>query len=336
MIDSGSRDGSRRDRARGRRRRCSRSRRTSSATAARATSAPSARRGELIVLPHAGRDARCRAGSPRYREAFALDARVGAVVRPAPARARTRSPMIARELTEFFAALRARRRAPRVQRRGDPTFLSNVNAALPRAPAGSEIRFRDVPYAEDQAFGARPARAPAGRKVYHPRRGGAARARLRARRVHAPLLRRVPRAARDDRATSSRSALRSPLRDVRAAGRRRPALDARARAAAGGRARALDGALGGPPRRAQGLLRARARAPTGCRRGVQRALSLEGAADGARRRPSRRSRRRGRAHRSRAIDAVRGDRALRCARARRRCSTRCRAWPTASGCTSRS
>ena len=59
VIDSGSRDGSAGDRARGRRRACSRSRRRSSATAARATSAPSARTRRADLLPHPGRHARC-------------------------------------------------------------------------------------------------------------------------------------------------------------------------------------------------------------------------------------------------------------------------------------
>jgi O-antigen biosynthesis protein len=74
-----------------------------------------------------------------YREAFA-DPRVGAAFGPHLPRPDT-PPMIARELTEFFAAL-------------DPAepFLSNVNACYRRA-CWEEIRFEDVPYAEDQAFG---------------------------------------------------------------------------------------------------------------------------------------------------------------------------------------
>ena len=42
---------------------------------------------------------------------------------------------------------------PVLQGAGDPAFLSNVNAAYRRA-CWEQIRFRDVPYAEDQAFGA--------------------------------------------------------------------------------------------------------------------------------------------------------------------------------------
>ncbi len=60
--------------------------------------------------------------------------------------------MIARELTEFFAGFSPDGR-PVVQRAGDPSFLSNVNACYARA-CWEEIRFRDVAYSEDQAFGA--------------------------------------------------------------------------------------------------------------------------------------------------------------------------------------
>ncbi len=60
--------------------------------------------------------------------------------------------MIARELTEFFAAF-SPGGEPVVQRAGDPTFLSNVNACYARA-CWEEIRFREIAYSEDQAFGA--------------------------------------------------------------------------------------------------------------------------------------------------------------------------------------
>jgi glycosyltransferase involved in cell wall biosynthesis len=82
-----------------------------------------------------------------YREAFALEERVGAAYGPHLPRADT-SPMIARELTEFFAGFQAG-----VQRQGGPAFLSNVNACYARA-CWEEIRFRNVAYSEDQAFGA--------------------------------------------------------------------------------------------------------------------------------------------------------------------------------------
>jgi glycosyltransferase involved in cell wall biosynthesis/GT2 family glycosyltransferase len=108
-----------------------------------------------------------------YREAFALDERVGAAYGPHLPRADT-SPMIARELTEFFAGFeagppgagsQALARAA-IQRTGDPRFLSNVNACYARA-CWQEVRFREVAYSEDQAFGA-DMLAAGWLKVYHP------------------------------------------------------------------------------------------------------------------------------------------------------------------------
>jgi O-antigen biosynthesis protein len=106
-------------------------------------------RGELICF--LTQDATPVAGwAKAYRAAFALPERVGAAYGPHLPRADT-SPMIARELTEFFAGFSADGQ-PRVQRPGDPTFLSNVNACYVRA-CWEEIRFREVAYSEDQAFG---------------------------------------------------------------------------------------------------------------------------------------------------------------------------------------
>ena len=99
-----------------------------------------------------------------YREAFALDERVGAAYGPHLPRADT-SPMIARELSEFFAGFAADG-APVLQRAGDPTFLSNVNACYARA-CWEEIRFREVAYSEDQAFGS-DMLAAGWAKVYQP------------------------------------------------------------------------------------------------------------------------------------------------------------------------
>ncbi len=99
-----------------------------------------------------------------YLQAFSLDPHVGAAYGPHRPRTDT-SPMIARELTEFFAAF-APNGQPVVQRSGDPSFLSNVNACYARA-CWEEVRFRDVGYAEDQAFGADMLEA-GWSKVYHP------------------------------------------------------------------------------------------------------------------------------------------------------------------------
>lgn len=99
-----------------------------------------------------------------YREAFSLGESVGAAYGPHRARKDT-SPMIARELSEFFAGF-SPDGLPVVQGAGDPPFLSNVNACYRRA-CWEEIRFRDVPYAEDQAFG-RDMLEAGWSKVYHP------------------------------------------------------------------------------------------------------------------------------------------------------------------------
>ncbi len=86
-----------------------------------------------------------------YREAFTIAANVGAAYGPHRPRPTT-SPMIARELTEFFATF-SPEGTPALQCDGGPTFLSNVNACYSRR-CWQEIRFREVAYAEDQAFGA--------------------------------------------------------------------------------------------------------------------------------------------------------------------------------------
>lgn len=101
------------------------------------------------------------------REALALSGDVGAVFGPHLPRPDT-SPMIARELTEFFAGFAPYDAPPRLFGAGDATFLSNVNAAYRRA-CWAEIRFDDVDYSEDQAFGRALAVHRRWRKAYHPR-----------------------------------------------------------------------------------------------------------------------------------------------------------------------
>jgi O-antigen biosynthesis protein len=99
-----------------------------------------------------------------YHQAFALDDRVGAAYGPHLPWPGT-SPMIARELTEFFAGFAPDGR-PTLHRAGGLTFLSNVNACYARA-CWKELRFPELDYAEDQAFGA--AMLEAGWvKVFHP------------------------------------------------------------------------------------------------------------------------------------------------------------------------
>ena len=99
-----------------------------------------------------------------YREAFSMDERVGAAYGPHLPRPDT-SPMIARELEEFFAGF-APAGVPQIQREGDSHFLSNVNACYSRR-CWEDMRFRDIGYAEDQAFGAE-LLARGWLKVYHP------------------------------------------------------------------------------------------------------------------------------------------------------------------------
>ena len=150
--------------------------------------------------------------------------------------------MIARELTEFFAAF-APDGHPVLQGPGDPVFLSNVNACY-RRDCWEEIRFPDVPYAEDQAF-ARAMLAAGWTKVYEP--GAAV--------LHAhdygpvEFMRRYFDEYRGLRETLGHVEPLTPRsvagRDA-AAGGRRPPLDARALVARRP-ARALDRALGAPP-----------------------------------------------------------------------------------------
>jgi O-antigen biosynthesis protein len=100
-----------------------------------------------------------------YRAAVTPAERVGAAYGPHLPRPDT-SPMIARELTEFFAGFSSDGQAA-LQRAGDATFLSNVNACYTRA-CWEEIRFPELEYSEDQAFGAQMLEA-GWSKVYQPR-----------------------------------------------------------------------------------------------------------------------------------------------------------------------
>ncbi len=166
--------------------------------------------------------------------------------------------MIARELLEFFAGF-SPDGGPARAARGDLTFLSNVNACYARE-CWEEIRFADVAYAEDQAFGR--AMLEAGWvKVYHPAR---------------PC---------GTRTTTGRSSSCSATSTSTAACARRAATWSRcgrARRCARWRGdarwmrdqgvparelRALVGPLGGASRRPPGGLARSARARSGCRRG---------------------------------------------------------------------
>ena len=178
--------------------------------------------------------------------------------------------MIARELTDFFAGF-APDGTPARARRDDQMFLSNVNACY-RRECWEQIRFADVPYAEDQAF-ARAMAARGWRRAYHP--GAAV--------LHAhdysPLgfMRRYFDEYRGLRETSGhveRIGVRSTVRDVRGlvAADRRWMREQRLDAARAARPRPA--ARRCTTRRASSPPRS-ARTRTGCRTRVQRAISLE-------------------------------------------------------------
>lgn len=99
------------------------------------------------------------------QQAFELAPDVGAAYGPHLAREDT-SPMIARELESFFAMHAGPDGGAALQRSGDEPFLSNVNAAY-RRDCWQQIRFPDVPYAEDQGF-ARAMLDAGWAKVYSP------------------------------------------------------------------------------------------------------------------------------------------------------------------------
>lgn len=85
-----------------------------------------------------------------YQEAFDLAPRVGAAFGPHLPHPET-SPMIARDLEQWFAGFAPDGR-PAMHVRGSTSFISNVNACYLRT-CWDEIRFRDIAYSEDRAFG---------------------------------------------------------------------------------------------------------------------------------------------------------------------------------------
>jgi O-antigen biosynthesis protein len=85
------------------------------------------------------------------RANFAADADLGVLFGPHLPRPTT-SPMIARELTDYFGTLLGPDGTARTYGPADPVFLSNVDAAY-RRECWAEIRFGDLAYSEDQAFG---------------------------------------------------------------------------------------------------------------------------------------------------------------------------------------
>ena len=87
-----------------------------------------------------------------YRDAFRLAPNVGAAFGPHLPRKGV-NPMMARLLIDHFALFGGEDGEPVLQGRDDPIYLSNSNSCISRA-AWEQTPFRDVAYAEDQAFGA--------------------------------------------------------------------------------------------------------------------------------------------------------------------------------------
>lgn len=100
-----------------------------------------------------------------YREAFNLAPRVGAAFGPHLPRPGV-NPLMARLLNDHFDSMAAGQDGPVLQLPGDVTYLSNSNSCIARA-AWEETPFRDVAYAEDQAFG-RDIMTRGWSKVYQP------------------------------------------------------------------------------------------------------------------------------------------------------------------------
>ncbi len=190
-------------------------------------------------------------------------------------RAPDTSPMIARELERPSPASRARTARRRCRVRATSRSSPTSTPAY-RRDCWEQIRFRDVAYSEDQAFG-RDLLAAGWLKAYHPDAAVLHAHDYGAARVHAPLLRRVPRAARDDRPRRGVPPGRRAAHRARGDGGR-PAL-AEGPGRAGGRARSLGCARERAPRRPARLLRARL-----ARRAAARAAARAALAGGARRR----------------------------------------------------
>ena len=335
VIDSGSTDRSLADRAR-RRRRAARDRAgASSATAARATSACERTERRADLLPDPGRDARARAGStPTARRSRSTRA-------SAPPTARTcRAPEHQPDdRPRADGVLRVDSRPTAAPSASAPARRRSSRTSTPatRAPAGRGDRLPRRRLRRGPGVRARHARGRLDQGL-PPARGRPARARLRRARVHAPLLRRVPRPARDDR--PRRAAARCAARCD--AGRRRSAAGWREHGFARRAARRLDRALRRPPRRPARSPRRSARAPRSCpgrcaaralargprRRAREPASTTEADAPAAPRRPSTPSPWGG-------SDEYAAARQRAGATAPGRCSTRCPGWPSASGCGSR-
>lgn len=86
-----------------------------------------------------------------YRDAFQIAPNVGAAFGPHLPRDGV-SPLMARLLRDHFDSFGGEDGRPVLQLPGDPSFLSNSNSCISRE-AWEAAPFRDISYAEDQAFG---------------------------------------------------------------------------------------------------------------------------------------------------------------------------------------
>ncbi|MFY9264185.1 MAG: glycosyltransferase [Solirubrobacterales bacterium] len=85
-----------------------------------------------------------------FVEAFGMGPKIGAAYGPHIPR-HGGNPLMARMLIEHFRKM-SPDGSPVVQNQGDDPYLSNSNSCIARA-AWEQTPFRDIPYAEDQAFG---------------------------------------------------------------------------------------------------------------------------------------------------------------------------------------
>ena len=279
MIDSGSRDRSRGDRPRGRRRAARDRAARSSPTGARATSARSAP-GRADLLPDPGRDPLPRAGSPPTCEAFTLDERAGVAYGPHlprpghepddRARARSSSSPASRPTARRSCSARA---TPRSSRTSTPATRAaagsrSASATSPTPRTRPSARTCWPPAGARSTTPAPPSCTPTTtppvefmRRYFDEYRG--------LRECDGPR-----RAVRDRRRLPATCAARSAPTGAGCSSAACGSSEVRA-----GRARATR-----PPRRAQGLLRARLARGEAARPGPRRALAR---APGRRRRQGR-------------------------------------------------
>ena len=137
--------------------------------------------------------------------------------------------MIARELERVLHELRPRRPSGTCSVR-ETQASSPTSTPATREPAGRRSGFRELHLLRGPGLRRRPAGSGLGPRFTPRRRGGLARARLWPRRVHASLLRRVPRSARQHRPRGAFRAVFATAGYVRRQVQGDRALDGKSRA----------------------------------------------------------------------------------------------------------